>query len=97
MDDQAAAHCVDTCVNLHYALAEYGISSRVEAVNLELEGNGSRTLYGNEDKGRFLDPTLQQYKEVPNTRKPRCRSCARCQLPPAWEPRGSASPEAITR
>ncbi|WP_113701041.1 hypothetical protein [Nonomuraea lactucae] len=69
-----------------YALAQYGIDSRVEAVILEADGNGSHTLYGGDGPhwnpdgtfnghtvlvvpaaGRFLDATLQQYAEVPNT------------------------------
>lgn len=85
-DGASAAHCVDGCLTLHYALAEYGIGSRVEAVILELEGNGTHTRYGgtgphyNPDgtfnghvvlvvppADRLLDPTLQQYREVPDT------------------------------
>lgn len=31
----AAAHCVDGCVTLRYALGEYGIDSRVEAIGLQ--------------------------------------------------------------
>lgn len=42
-DDAATAHCVDGCLTLHYALAEYGNDSRVEAIGLEIEGNGSHT------------------------------------------------------
>jgi hypothetical protein len=84
-DGVAAAYCVDGCLTLHYALAEYGISSRVEALLLRVEGNGSHTLYGDRQgpcynangtsnghavlvtlqAGRFLDPTIQQYAEVP--------------------------------
>ena len=30
-DQAAAAHCVDGCLTLHYALAEFGIRSHVEA------------------------------------------------------------------
>ncbi|MFI6317113.1 hypothetical protein ACIBG8_06320 [Nonomuraea sp. NPDC050556] len=85
-DGEGAAYCVDGCLTLHYALAEFGIASRVEAVILEMEGNGSHTLYGGDgpsynangtfnghavlvvpDAHRFLDPTLQQYAEVPET------------------------------
>ncbi|WP_327591418.1 hypothetical protein OHA25_60995 (plasmid) [Nonomuraea sp. NBC_00507] len=85
-DAPSAAYCVDGCLTLHYALAEYGIDSRVEAVILEANGNGARTLYGGDGPhwnpdgtfnghtvlvvpaaGRFLDATLRQYAEVPNT------------------------------
>ena len=46
-DREAAAHCVDGCLTLHYALAEYGIASRVEAVGIRLEGLGSHhATYG---------------------------------------------------
>lgn len=88
-DGLPVTHCVDGCLTLHYALAEYGIGSRVEAVALELDGCGTHTRYGYEDgprynpngsfnghavlvvpgAGRFLDPTLQQFREVPDTEK----------------------------
>lgn len=86
-DGEAAAHCVDGCLTLHYALAEYGIGSSVEAVGLDLHGNGRHTRYGSQDgprfnadgtfnghtvlvvpgAGKFIDPTLQQYREVPDS------------------------------
>jgi hypothetical protein len=85
-DGKGAAYCVDGCLTLHYALAEYGIESRVEAVIIDVEGNGTRTRYGGDGPNynadgifnghavlvvpaadRFLDPTLQQYREVPET------------------------------
>lgn len=31
-DRHAAAHCIDGCLTLHHALAEYGIASRIETV-----------------------------------------------------------------
>jgi hypothetical protein len=88
-DGQTAAHCVDGCLTLHHALAEYGIGSRVEAIGLSIEGNGSRTLYASRqgprynadgsfnghavlvvpDAGRFIDPTIQQYPEVPDSER----------------------------
>ena len=86
-DGVAAAYCVDGCVVLHYALAEYGIASRVEAVGIRLERGGSHSSYGqdpryNEDgtfnghtvlvvtgAGRFLDPTIGQFAEVPSSRQ----------------------------
>jgi hypothetical protein len=88
-DGQAAAHCVDGCLTLHYALAEYGIRSSVEAVGLRVHARGRRTEYGNQlgprynpdgsfdghtvlvvpDAGRFIDPTVQQYAEVPSSEK----------------------------
>jgi hypothetical protein len=90
-DGEAAAHCVDCCLTLHYALAEYGIGSRVEAVGLDLHGNGRHTRYGSQDgprynadgtfnghavlvvpgAGKFIDPTLQQYREVPDSEQAR--------------------------
>ena len=33
-DGPAAAHCVDGCLTLHYALGEFGLESRVEAIGL---------------------------------------------------------------
>src|SRR5215467_6343307 len=36
-DQAAAAHCVDGCLTLHYALAEYGIDSRIEAIAICVE------------------------------------------------------------
>jgi hypothetical protein len=36
-DRAAAAHCVDGCLTLHYALAAYGIESRTEAVTICIE------------------------------------------------------------
>lgn len=89
-DAAPAAMCVDGCLTLRYALEEYGIHSRVEAVDLELEGNGSHTRYGDVTRGpyynadgtfnghavlvvpaagRFVDPTIQQYAEVPDTER----------------------------
>jgi hypothetical protein len=88
-DGEEAAHCVDGCLTLHCALAEYQISSGVEAVELELHGNGWDTFYGSQQgprynpdgsfnghaillvpgAGRLIDPTLQQYPEIPDTEK----------------------------
>jgi hypothetical protein len=81
-----AAHCVDACLTMHHALAEFGIGTAVEAVRLAIEGNGSHTLYGGDgphyntdgtfnghavllvpEAGRFIDPTIQQYREVPSS------------------------------
>lgn len=86
-DGAAAAHCIDGCMTLHYALAEYGIDSRVEAVMVEVDNGKKSTLYGSEHgpwwhpdgtfnghailvvppADRFMDPTIQQYAEVPDT------------------------------
>jgi len=52
MAPAAAAHCVDGCLTLHYALGEFGLESRVEAIGLRIEGNGSRTLYGHQEGPR---------------------------------------------
>jgi hypothetical protein len=86
-DAAAAAHCVDGCLTLHHALAEYGIGSRVEAVAIRLRGSGRETAYGQNprynadgtfnghtvlvvtDAGRFIDPTIQQFSEVPDSKK----------------------------
>lgn len=54
-DGESAAHCVDACVTLSYALAEYGIEARPEAVCLTVEGPGSRTLYGGR-QGPYYNP-----------------------------------------
>ena len=37
-DGHAAAHCVDCCVTVRYALAEYGLASEIQAV-----GGGHRS------------------------------------------------------
>ncbi len=85
-DGKGAAFCVDGCLTLHYALAEYGIASRVEAVILDVEGNVTHGRFGGNgphdnangtfnghavlvvpEADRLLDPTLQQYREVPDT------------------------------
>jgi hypothetical protein len=88
-DGEEAAHCVDGCLTLHCALAEYQIGSNVEAVQLQLHGNGRNTFYGSQQgprynpdgtfnghavllvpgAGRLIDPTVQQYPEVPDTEK----------------------------
>jgi hypothetical protein len=85
-DQGAAAHCVDACQTLHYALAEYGIGSEIEAVRLRIDRDGHPgTLWGENPRynadgtfnghtvlvipaaGRFIDPTIQQFPEVPQT------------------------------
>lgn len=90
-DRHAAAHCVDGCLTLHYALAEYEIQSRVEAVAICIEdtrsGAAPGAMYGqnphyNDDgtfnghtvlvvtgAGRLIDPTIQQFAEVPNSKQ----------------------------
>lgn len=87
-DRQAAAHCVDCCVTVHYALAEYGIELEMQAVGVGIAAPGTEPqLYGgdgrrphcNEDgtfnghtilvipaAGRLLDPTFQQFAEIPS-------------------------------
>lgn len=69
-DGEEAAHCVDGCLTLHYALAEYQISSRVEAVELQLHGNGRDTFYGSQ-QGPGTTPT------APSTAMLSCWSPAR--------------------
>ena len=44
--EAAAAHCVDGCLSLHYALAEYGIPSRIEAVAVRIGADGSGDVHG---------------------------------------------------
>jgi hypothetical protein len=91
-DRHAAAHCIDGCLTLHYALAQYGIASRIEAVTIGIldmrPGRGAAdAMYGqnphyNPDgsfnghtiviatgAGRFIDPTIQQFTEIPATRE----------------------------
>jgi hypothetical protein len=49
-DRQAAAHCVDCCVTVRYALAEYGIASEIQAVGVGIAAAGSEPqLYGGGD------------------------------------------------
>ncbi len=43
---EAAAHCVDGCLALHYALAEYGIGSRIEAVAVRVGVDGRGAVQG---------------------------------------------------
>jgi hypothetical protein len=40
-DGHAAAHCVDACVTVQYALAEYGIASEIEAVGVGIAAPGA--------------------------------------------------------
>jgi hypothetical protein len=90
-DQAAAAHCVDGCLTLHYALAEFGIRSHVEAITICIEraaaGSAPGAMYGqhphyNADgtfnghtilvvtgAGRFIDPTIQQFREVPHSKQ----------------------------
>ena len=42
-----AAACVDSCITLRYALAEYGVASKIEAVGVGISAAGTKpTLYG---------------------------------------------------
>ena len=89
-DGAVAAACVDCCVTLRYALAEYGIASEIQAAGVGVAAAGAEPeLYGpdgglrphyNADgtfnghtilvipaAGRLLDPTVQQFPEVPRT------------------------------
>lgn len=89
-DGHAAAHCVDCCLTLQYALAEYGLAAEIQAVGVGIAAAGSEPqLYGGGDglrphynqdgtfnghtilvipaAGRLLDPTIQQFQEVPRT------------------------------
>jgi hypothetical protein len=85
-DKAAAAHCVDACQTLHYALGEYGLRSEIQAVRLRIDRDGNPgTLRGENPRynadgtfnghtilivppaGRFIDPTIQQFPEVPQT------------------------------
>lgn len=84
-DGHAAAHCVDACLVLKFALAEYGVSSDIEAVGVQVNADEPGELYDhapfyNSDgtfnghtilvvppAGRMIDPTVQQFSEVPQT------------------------------
>lgn len=89
-DRQASAHCIDGCVTVQCALAEYGITSEIQAVGVGIAaagtepqlhgaGNGLRPHYNPDgtfnghtiliipSAGRLLDPTVQQFAEVPRT------------------------------
>jgi hypothetical protein len=89
-DRQAAAHCIDGCMTVQFALAEYGIASEIQAVGVGIAapgteprlhggGNGLRPHYNRDGTfnghtilviptaGRLLDPTIQQFAEVPRT------------------------------
>jgi len=88
-DGFPAAHCVDGCLTLRHALAEYGIGSRVETVALRIARerltrpirppavpryNPDGTFNGHAvlvvpDAGRFIEPTIQQYAEVPDSER----------------------------
>jgi len=41
-DGHAAAHCVDCCVKLHYAFAEYGLASEIQAVGVSIVAAGAK-------------------------------------------------------
>jgi hypothetical protein len=81
-----AASCVTCCLIVREALAVFGITSRVEAVGVEVENShGHRRMYGHPEgprynadgsfnghtvvvvtaAGRLVDPTVQQFREVP--------------------------------
>jgi hypothetical protein len=46
-DGTHAAACVDSCITLRYALAEYGVASKIEAVGVGISAAGTEpTLYG---------------------------------------------------
>jgi hypothetical protein len=89
-DRRAAAHCVDCCLTIKYALSEYGIASEIQAVGVSIAapriepqmyggGNGLHPHYNPDGtfnghtilvvpaEGRLLDPTIQQFAEVPRT------------------------------
>jgi hypothetical protein len=85
-DRAPAAHCVDACQTLHYALGEYGLRSEIQAVRLRSGRDGTQgTVWGEDPRynadgtfnghtilvvpaaGRFIDPTIQQFREVPQT------------------------------
>ena len=44
-DGHAAAHCIEACLVLHFALAEYGLDSDVQAVGLEITADNAHGLY----------------------------------------------------
>ena len=44
-DGHAAAHCVDACLVLMFALAEYGLSSDVQAVGVQVNTESPGQLY----------------------------------------------------
>jgi hypothetical protein len=117
-DQAAAAHCVDGCLTLHYALAEFGIGSHVEAITICIEraaaGSAPGAMYGQHPRynadgtfnghtilvvtgaGRFIDPTIQQFREVPHTKQAMLPLQAPCRSQAAWALRLLASPERIT-
>jgi hypothetical protein len=45
-EGHAAAHCVDGCLTLHHALANYGIASHVEAVAARIGDGHHAAGYG---------------------------------------------------
>jgi len=49
-DGHAAAHCVDGCITLRYALAEYGLASQIQAVGVGIATAAAEPqLYGGGD------------------------------------------------
>jgi hypothetical protein len=103
---------------LHYALAEYGIESRIEAIAICIEaaGPGARpgSMYGQHPRynpdgtfnghtilvvtgaDRFIDPTIQQFAEVPATKVAMLPLQAPLPSPVAWAIGLSASLGKIT-
>lgn len=97
-DGHPAAHCVDGCLVVHYALAAYGLASDIQAVGVRITAaNGRWTEYNPAPRyhpdgtfdghtilfvpgaGRFIDPTIQQFREVP--RSPQNSLPLMCQMP----------------
>lgn len=83
-DGHAAAHCIDGCLILHHALAEYGLGSDIQATGVAVMRGEERVLYDHAcydrdgffdghtilivpEAGRFIDPTIQQFPEIPSS------------------------------
>jgi hypothetical protein len=45
-EGHAAAHCIDACLAVHFALAEYGIGSDVQAVGVSILSDGPDYIFG---------------------------------------------------
>jgi hypothetical protein len=83
-DGHDAAHCIDGCLILQHALAEYGLESDVQATGVAIIHGEQRVLYDHAryhsdgafdghtilivpEAGRFIDPTIQQFPEIPSS------------------------------
>jgi len=67
-DGHAAAHCVEACLVLKFALAEYGLPSDVQAVGVQVNNETPVELYDHA-------PFCKQRRELQRSHDPRGPAC----------------------